>query len=153
MGNPMIAQHIPQARSVAFIVPGRIGGKGRHRSAIRAGKIATYTPGKTLADEAVVRQFGAIALRGCGPLVGAVALHVRVYRRHPKSWSAKRRAATHHVTGKPDCDNMLKLIADALNGIAYGDDSQIAHMSFEREYVTEGIESVHVMLQALARVP
>lgn len=37
-------------------------------------------------------------------------------------------------TKKPDCDNVGKIIADALNGIAYRDDAQIVSMIVEKYY-------------------
>ena len=37
-------------------------------------------------------------------------------------------------TRKPDCDNILKIIADALNGIAYKDDAQVNAMAIEKRY-------------------
>lgn len=37
-------------------------------------------------------------------------------------------------TKKPDSDNIIKIILDALNGIAYHDDSQICSIHFEKKY-------------------
>ena len=38
---------------------------------------------------------------------------------------------------KPDVDNVLKGICDALNTIAYDDDKQIVHMDIEKYYSEE----------------
>lgn len=35
---------------------------------------------------------------------------------------------------KPDCDNIGKIVADSLNGIAYKDDAQIVSMVIEKYY-------------------
>jgi Holliday junction resolvase RusA-like endonuclease len=35
---------------------------------------------------------------------------------------------------KPDADNIMKAIADALNGIAYKDDSQIVNVTITKWY-------------------
>jgi len=35
---------------------------------------------------------------------------------------------------KPDADNIIKIIADALNGLAYKDDCQIVRLEFEKFY-------------------
>lgn len=40
----------------------------------------------------------------------------------------KRDGDTHPDTQKPDADNIAKLVLDALNGIAYVDDSQVREM-------------------------
>lgn len=37
-------------------------------------------------------------------------------------------------TKKPDGDNIIKTILDALNGVAYRDDSQICRVYFEKMY-------------------
>lgn len=40
-------------------------------------------------------------------------------------------------TKKPDMDNIIKIIADALNGIAYYDDSQIVDTAVRKFYSDE----------------
>ena len=37
-------------------------------------------------------------------------------------------------TKKPDGDNVIKVICDALNGLAYADDKQICRIYFEKKY-------------------
>lgn len=125
-----------QPPNLVFVVPGRLGGKGRARAFVRGGKIAMHTPGKTAADESVVRHFAAEAMREAktAPLEGPLRLEITISRMIPKSWSAKKRQGAFWITGKPDCDNSAKLIADALNGITYGDDSQVAVLTVRRTY-------------------
>lgn len=55
--------------------------------------------------------------------IGPVLLSVVSHRHMPKSWPKRRRGE--QDTMKPDASNVLKLVEDALNGIAYKDDSQI----------------------------
>ena len=55
-----------------------------------------------------------------------VVLDVRFWFPVPKSYMRKRRPvpeAPH--TSKPDLDNLLKLVKDALNGVAWSDDAQV----------------------------
>lgn len=54
---------------------------------------------------------------------GPVVISVVSHRRVPASWPKRRRGE--QDTMKPDASNILKLVEDALNGIAYRDDSQI----------------------------
>lgn len=47
-------------------------------------------------------------------------------------------------THKPDCDNIAKIILDALNGLAYKDDSQITALLIFKEYGEQAKVSVEV---------
>ena len=37
-------------------------------------------------------------------------------------------------TKKPDADNIVKIICDALNGVAYKDDTQVVELDFKKVY-------------------
>lgn len=56
----------------------------------------------------------------------------------PKSVSKKKRekmlSGSIQPTKKPDCDNISKIICDALNGIAFHDDSMIVGLEVEKFY-------------------
>lgn len=138
-------------RNLCFTIPGRIGGKGRARAFLRGGKIGMHTPAKTASDEAVVRQFAALAIAGTPLFAGPLRLDVTLYRPFPDSWSMKRRAKTFWITGKPDCDNIIKLIADAMNGVVYQDDSQIAQLAMLRMYGLP--ECVGITITELEAIP
>lgn len=134
--------------AVSFVVPGRIGGKGRPRFSSRNGVVRSYTPEKTRATESMIREIASRAIGDAPLLEGALSLRMDVRLRTPKSWPKKRRDAAVWVTGKPDCDNTLKLV-DALNGIIFHDDSQIAKVEFERRFVADGQESVSFIIEEL----
>jgi Holliday junction resolvase RusA-like endonuclease len=135
--------------AINFVIPGRIGGKGRHRSVIMGGTIRTYTPGKTVNEEATVKWFAYEAMRSFSLLRGPLGLVVKTTYRPPRSWSMKKQRAAHWITGKPDCDNTIKLIGDALNGVVWKDDSQIAYLSMTRNYSLEQNESVDITITEL----
>lgn len=84
----------------------------------------------------MVRHFAWLAMRdSCRTqLRGPLKLVVETWRTPPPSWSAKKRASAHWITGRPDFDNTLKLIADALNKVAYDDDAQIADGHHMKRY-------------------
>ena len=67
------------------------------------------------------------ALRG--PLTCPVRLTCVIYRAVPKSWSRRKKADAIadkiRPTTKPDLDNLIKGIKDALSGVWYKDDSQV----------------------------
>lgn len=122
--------------TVKFTVPGVPVGKGRPRFT-RNGH--TYTPEKTKAYESLVRecwrkQSGA-EFSGGVPLRAEIHGHFQI----PSSLSKKRRSAmdgTPH-TKKCDADNLAKSILDALNGVAYPDDSAISHLIVKKSYSEE----------------
>jgi len=70
--------------------------------------------------------------------LGPVRVRVVLHREIPKSWPAwKHEAAADDLivpTSRPDCDNVQKLIYDALNGYAWMDDAQVFSVHVESRY-------------------
>lgn len=122
----------------SFTYDGPAVGKGRPRATTVQGRARMYTPAKTVTFETAIGLHGAQAIRAQGPLCVdmPVALRVDVIRAPLKSWSRKKAEAMRGrcVTGKPDADNIGKAIADALNGVAYLDDAQIADFHVTRRW-------------------
>ena len=86
----------------------------------------TYTPTKTKQWENNIR-LQAISQIGKHELWDEpLVLSITFYRTMPKSMPKKRRA-TALPTTKPDLKNLIASVEDALNGIAWKDDSQIVH--------------------------
>jgi Holliday junction resolvase RusA-like endonuclease len=138
------------AREIRFVIPGRVGGKGRPRATAIGGHARMYTPAKTVSMEAMVRGFGAAAMCGGALMDGPLHLAVVVSLERPASWSKRKRAETPIPTGKPDLDNVVKLIGDALNGVVWRDDSQIASLHIHRQFIESGGEQVEVTVSRLA---
>ena len=67
------------------------------------------------------------------PREGPVWLTVEATFAYPKAFSRKQREDTHWRTSKPDLDNIVKLV-DALNGIAWADDAQVARLDCKKVY-------------------
>lgn len=116
----------------SITIPGVMRGKQR----ARVTRNGAYTPKETVAAEKAIGFAARIA--GAPILAGPVALDVRVVVEPPRSWSKKQRAAAiegeRFPTVKPDLDNVVKLIEDALNGIAWNDDQQIVQLSAGKKY-------------------
>ncbi|HEV7455130.1 MAG TPA: RusA family crossover junction endodeoxyribonuclease [Roseococcus sp.] len=114
-------------------IPGELRGKGRPRF----GKGRAYTDKKTETAEAFVRTCAALAYKG-PPMDCAVRLSLTLAVPVPASWSKKKReqalAGAIWPTGKPDLDNVLKLVGDACNGILWADDRQIVSAYVCRRY-------------------
>ena len=112
-------------------------GKQRPKFA-RAGQYTkTYTPEKTVNYETLVKEMYALS-KGKYYENEQLLINVIAYFPIPKSKSKKVQEAMENgdlrPTKKPDCDNILKIICDALNGIAYKDDAQIVSANISKWY-------------------
>lgn len=127
-------------KNISFTVPGEPRGKARPRvTRTKAGKSLTYTPDKTVAYEELVRQRYLQAAGGLRFADGVpLALFVRAFYGIPKSTSKRKRAeieaGAYWAMKKPDFDNILKIVSDALIGIAYADDVQVVKSSVSKIY-------------------
>jgi Holliday junction resolvase RusA-like endonuclease len=114
---------------IEFTIPGEPCAKGRPRMGrSKSGFAVAYTPEKTRTREGVIASIAMDAMKGREPFTGPVSVSILAYLGIPKSWPKKRIADPDtwgRPTKKPDADNLLKLVTDALNGIGYKDDSQI----------------------------
>lgn len=128
--------------SVKFEVLGTPVGKSRPRFSTVNGKAVAYTPAKTANYETLVRLSYQQKYSGCmfdkdKPLRAVI----RAFFPIPKSTSKKKREQMRDLrilhTKKPDADNIIKAILDALNGVAYYDDSQVAEVLISKVYAEQ----------------
>ena len=92
-----------------------------------------YTPQKTQDFENTIRFFAEKIIDK--PLQGAVKLTIRFFLPRPKRLYWKTREMPPILCDKrSDISNMVKAVEDALNGIAYRDDRQIAILHAEKWY-------------------
>jgi Holliday junction resolvase RusA-like endonuclease len=118
---------------VELTIPGPPMGKQRPRVC----KFGTYTPKETVNYETLVRELYIVKNYG-RQLEGALAIEINAYFEIPKS--AKKKDIPDMIEGyirptkKPDIDNILKIIGDSLNGLAYHDDSQIVDVVAQKCY-------------------
>ena len=123
---------------IKFTVPGSPKGKARPRFDPRNKR--TYTPQATVSYENFTKL---CYINECkrARLHGAVFAEIKVFVGIPKYTSKKQResmlAGQERPTKKPDCDNITKIILDALNGIAYDDDKQIVEVFVTKRYSEE----------------
>ena len=120
-------------------------GKQRPRMT-RGGHV--YTPTETRLAEAKVAKLAREAMGHRMPMSGAVALNIIVLTEPPKSAGKAEReqmlTGLKYPTKKPDLDNIIKLISDAMNGIVYLDDKQIIFLSVLKQYAAEARTIVQV---------
>lgn len=107
-----------------FTIPGIPKGQGRPRFA-RMGKfVKAYDP-KDSRDWKHTVAATALAA-GVAPMSGPVRVTVTAFLPRPQRLCRKKDFdGSIYATCKPDVDNLYKLVADALIGVAYADDSQV----------------------------
>jgi len=121
--------------AIKFTIPGAPYGKARHRTT-RTG--INYTPRETVSYEGLIKvlYIEAAGIRDLSEDPFEVMVSARFPI--PKSVSSKRRAlmldGKIRPTKKPDWDNIGKIVTDALNKIAYRDDSQVVACRVEKWY-------------------
>lgn len=125
--------------AVKFTILGEPQGKGRPRFRSAGAFVQTYTPKETVAYENLVKLE---YRRQCNDFKfpDGTMLDVRItaYYTIPKSVSKKKRLAmVQHLIRpmkKPDTDNVVKVILDSLNEIAYKDDVQVVDCQVRKFY-------------------
>lgn len=124
---------------LAFTVPGKPQGKGRPRFVKRGKFVTTYTPDETVSYENRIGWYAREAWQrepwpAGKPLKCAIVAVFPV----PASWSKKKAAqalgGALMPTGKPDLDNVAKIVGDGLNAIVWADDSQVVEWTIAKRY-------------------
>lgn len=117
-------------------VDGEPVGKGRPRF-VRATGVA-FTPEKTASYENKVAWAAQQVMKGRPLMTGPLQLTAQLYFTIPASksqkWKADAEAGVIRPTKKPDADNSLKAICDALNKVVYVDDGQIVYAVVSKHY-------------------
>jgi Holliday junction resolvase RusA-like endonuclease len=128
-----------------MILKFEIVGKPQGKARARTGKGFAFTPEKTVLYENLIKTE---YQRQCGlhkfdtvpdsKLKQPLEMHITAIFEIPKSYTkGKRLAAEHNIirpTKTPDADNIAKVVCDALNGIAYIDDTQIVYLTIQKLY-------------------
>lgn len=101
-----------------------------------------FTPAPQRNTAATLRLLAQTEMQAAGIATYAepIALVLRAEFPVPASWSKKKKAAALLGIvrpGKPDLDNVAKLASDALNHVAFVDDSLIAELRAEKRYSLE----------------
>lgn len=143
--------------TVVFEVPGEPIGKARPR--VVDGH--AYTPSRTKAYEQAVRLAYKQAVKDRPEPErrwdkdAQLSLQIAAFYQLPKRVSRQMRGAMlrweERPKKKPDLDNILKIVADALNDLAYHDDSQIVHMHASKYWSLT--PSVTVTICEVSRAP
>ena len=136
---------------IKFKYHGEAVGKGRPRVSRRGGYVHTYTPEKTRVFEEAIRfefMAGNSETMPVYPKEKSLKADVTIGVSIPKSYTKKKYALCRDrvmmPAKKPDIDNILKAVFDALNGYAFEDDSQIVEIHAEKYYSEEPFVEVEI---------
>lgn len=137
---------------IKFTYHGEAVGKGRPRVTARGGKFAhAYTPKRTKEFEDAIRFEFMRSTDEPMPIYKreqALKAEVLIGCTIPKSYTKKKQALCRDrviaPNKKPDIDNILKAVFDALNGYAFEDDCQITQVQSEKVYATEPFVEVTI---------
>ena len=120
---------------ITLTIPGEPVAKGRPRVC----KFGTYTPVKTVNYETLIKELFIISKQD--QLQDMLSANIKCYFKIPKATSKKNKVLIDcsrlRPTKKPDLDNLAKICLDALNGLAYDDDSQIVELTVSKWYSNE----------------
>ena len=117
-------------------VPGEPRGKGRPRFS-KTGH--AYTDSETRAYEKKIiayyrEAYGGFKWPDTAFIHVKVTAHYQIPKSATKAALAAMQAGTLPPSRKPDIDNVLKIVLDALNGVAYKDDSRVVCVEAEKIY-------------------
>ena len=118
----------------------------------RHGKGKVYDTPRNKSAKRTIGKSGMAAMVGRKPIQGPVRIRVAFLFEWPKSYTQKRRKACYGnmKDTKPDIDNLAKMVMDALNGIAYDDDSQVCEITATK-YFSQTETCTRVMIEPLWR--
>lgn len=128
--------------SIQFIVYGEPVAQGRPRGSVINGKVKMRDPLKSKN----FKQYVALVASQFRPkqvITGPVAMDVRVFRSMTKEVSKSKTKRENAEKGllrpvtKPDVDNYVKGVKDALNHLIYRDDSQVVDLKVSKFYSEE----------------
>jgi Holliday junction resolvase RusA-like endonuclease len=122
---------------IQFVVYGEPVAQGRPKASRIGNGVRMYDPQKSRDFKDYVRLV-ASEHAPAALLAGPLKMAVDVYRPIPKSFSKKKAAAAEagdlRPTSKPDVDNYLKGIKDALKSVIWQDDSQVVEVVVRKWY-------------------
>lgn len=122
---------------IHFTVYGEPVAQGRPKFSTAGGFVKAYDPAKSRNYKDYVR-LAAAEHAPASLLEGPIGMMLTIYRSMPKSFSKRKAAAAEagelRPTTKPDVDNYLKGVKDALKGVIWKDDSQVVEVFVQKRY-------------------
>ncbi len=125
---------------ISFIVYGEPIGKARPR-VTRYGH--AFTPKKSKDYELAIKEQASLAMNILRLSVSdkPIILEINVFKAITASWTKKTKRMAlnggYPKFRKPDLDNVIKAVKDALNGVVYQDDTQVVKLKSSWRYDVE----------------
>ena len=129
-----------------FEIEGKPVGKGRPRFKRMGNFVQTYTPEATKEYEKLV----GMRFQNSGGVITDKPVKIEIVAFFTPSKSTRKKDRIEMLANrilpmkKPDADNIAKIVLDALNKIAYVDDSQVIELVVKKRYAAEAKVSVHI---------
>lgn len=128
-------------QSVTFLVPGKPQGKARARTVYNKniGHSVSYTPENDLLYENLIKHLYLQSANGIF-FEKETPIKLLITARFQPAKSVSKKKQQQMLSGelyplkKPDMDNIVKVVADSLNGVAYHDDTQIVTVAAQKVY-------------------
>lgn len=126
----------------AFTIPGKpLAQERRGTRIVHAGHrvfAKSYDPAQSKNAKATVQQLARDGWNGC-VWVGPVRVAITCWFELPRaSWRKRNPTPEGPYAGKPDADNLAKLICDAMQGVVYLNDSQISELHVVKRRAAQG---------------
>lgn len=133
------------SESFSIFVAGEPRAQERPRFSNKAGYVKAYDPEMSRNQKAVIGMMAREVMGERKPMEGDLILILTVLKNPPSSWSKKRQRESlrRGILSKPDLDNYIKLVLDALNGIVFRDDKDVATI-LARKIWTDGQPGMRV---------
>lgn len=129
-----------------FRVPGCPMPKGSMRAFVHGGRaVMTNADPRTGKWQKRVSAEAVKAFELREPHLGAVTVEVEFRLPRPASVNERRRPLP---CVKPDADKLIRVILDALTGVAYEDDGQVVEIHIRKRYTEPGYECAWVRVEA-----
>ena len=139
---------------IDFIVYGEPKGKGRPRATYNGRFTRIYTPQDTTNYENLIK-LSYLDAKQINYMQGEqIKAKIDIFQSIPKATSKKKTQLMLNgkirPTKKPDIDNIIKCVFDALNGIAFKDDTQIICVESQKYYDNE--PRIEICLQEIKQI-
>lgn len=132
-----------RGKPVCIVIPGEPVPQGRPRFARHAGYVQAYDPKQSKNYKSRILSYVWMGLKSRAYTSFTddgmqLAVSIGIYRSIPKSWSQKKKEAAAQgkvrPVSRPDTDNYVKIVLDAMNKVLWKDDSAVVSLHAEKWY-------------------